>query len=64
MLIGLWFIAMLVAGYSGGHGAGFGNAMLLQCALVPAAWWMHPSALSFAWLAAQRLRLRRMEVPA
>ena len=72
ILIGLWLAAMLIASYTGGRGAGFGNAMLLQCGLVAAAWWMHPSAWAYAWLAAipllmlaaQRLRLRRMEMPA
>jgi hypothetical protein len=64
--LGLWLLAMAVAGYRGGRGAGFGNAMLLQCALVAAAWWSHPSPWVFACLAAlallmlvaQRLRLR------
>jgi len=72
ILLGLWLAAMLVASYAGGRGAGFGNAMLLQCGLVAAAWWMHPSAWAFAWLAAipllmlvaQRLRLQRMEMAA
>ena len=72
ILLGLWLVAMLVASYAGGRGAGFGNAMLLQCGLVAAAWWMHPSAWAFAWLAAipllmlvaQRLRLQRMEMAA
>ena len=71
VLLGLWLLAMLIASYTGGRGAGFGNAMLLQCSLVAAAWWMHPSAWAYAWLAAipllmltaQRLRLRRMEMP-
>lgn len=70
ILVGLWLAAMLVAAYTGGRGMGFGNAMLLQCGLVAAAWWMHPSAWAFAWLAAipllmlvaQRLRLRRLEM--
>ena len=65
-VLGLWLLAMLVAGYTGGRGAGFGNTMLLQCALVAAAWWTHPSPWAYAWLAAvpllmltaQRLRLR------
>lgn len=72
VLLGLWLAAMLVAGYTGGRGMGFGNAMLLQCGLVGAAWWMHPSAWAYAWLAAipllmlvaQRLRLRRLEMAA
>ncbi len=72
VLLGLWLLAMLVAGYTGGRGAGFGNAMLLQCGLVAAAWVAHPSAWAFAWLAAipllmltaQHLRLRRMALPA
>lgn len=72
IVLGLWLAAMLIASYAGGRGVGFGNAMLLQCGLVAAAWWMHPSAWAFAWLAAipllmlaaQRLRLRRMEMPA
>ncbi|MGM9480210.1 hypothetical protein ACS5PN_03355 [Roseateles sp. NT4] len=70
VLLGLWLTLMLIAAYAGGRGAGFGNAMLLQCGLVAAAWWMHPSAWAFAWLAAipllmlvaQRLRLQRMEM--
>ncbi|KQV47969.1 hypothetical protein ASC95_18470 [Pelomonas sp. Root1217] len=72
VLLGLWLAAMLIASYAGGRGAGFGNAMLLQCGLVVAAWWMHPSAWAYAWLAAipllllaaQRLRLRRMALTA
>lgn len=72
MALGLWLLAMLVAGYTGGRGAGFGNAMLLQCGLVAAAWVAHPSPWAFAWLAAipllmlvaQRLRLQRMALPA
>lgn len=71
VLLGLWLAAMLIAGYTGGRGAGFGNATLLQCGLVAAAWWMHPSAWAYAWLAAvpllmltaQSLRLRRMAMP-
>ena len=66
IVLGLWLAAMLLAAYSGGRGVGFGNAMLLQCALVAAAWWTHPSPWAYAWLAAipllmltaQRLRLR------
>ena len=66
VVLGLWLLAMLLAGYMGGRGPGFGNAMLLQCALVAAAWWTHPSPWAYAWLAAipllmltaQRLRLR------
>lgn len=57
---------MSVAAYRGGRGTGFGNTMLLQCGLVAAAWWSHPSRWVFACLAAlallmlvaQRLRLR------
>ena len=64
--LGLWLLAMAVAAYRGGRGVGFGNAMLLQNALVAAAWWSHPSPWVFACLAglllsmlvAQRLRLR------
>jgi hypothetical protein len=72
ILLGLWLLAMLVASYAGGRGAGFGNAMLLQCALVAAAWVTHPSPWAFAWLAAipllmlvaQRLRLQCLALPA
>jgi hypothetical protein len=72
VLLGLWLAAMLIASYTGGRGAGFGNTMLLQCGLIAAAWWMHPSGWAYAWLAAipllmltaQRLRLQRMEVAA
>jgi hypothetical protein len=68
IVLGLWLLAMLIAGYRGGRGAGFGNAMLLQCALVAAAWWSHPSPWVFACLAAiallmlvaQRLRVRAL----
>lgn len=63
--LGAWLAAMLLAAYRGGRGLGFGNATLLQCGLVAAAWWCHPSAWAFAWLApvplvmlaAQELRL-------
>lgn len=66
LVLGLWLAVMLFAAYRGGRGLGFGNAMLLQCCLVAAAWWSHPSAWAFAWLApvpllmlsAQKLRLR------
>ena len=69
--LGLWLVAMLLAGYTGGRGAGFGNAMVLQCGLVAAAWWTHPSPWAYAWLAAipllmltaQRLRLRALPWP-
>ena len=66
-----WLAAMLIAGYVGGRGTGFGNAMLLQCGLVAATWWTHPSPWAYAWLAAipllmlsaQRLRLRALLAP-
>ena len=49
--LGVWLAAALLAAYGGGRGAGFGNATLLQCGLVAAAWWMHPSPWAYAWLA-------------
>lgn len=66
VVLGLWLLAMVVAAYARGRGLGFGNAMLLQCGFVAAAWWAHPSPWAFAWLApipplmlvAQLLRLR------
>ena len=72
IVLGLWLAAMLIASYTGGRGAGFGNAMLLQCGLVAAAWATHPSPWAYAWLAAmpllmlaaQRLRLQRLETVA
>jgi hypothetical protein len=67
IVLAVWLAAMLIATYAGGRGAGFGNALLLQCGLVAAACWVHPSPWAYAWLmpipllmlAAQRLRLRK-----
>lgn len=69
--LAVWLAAMLIAGYVGGRGAGFGNAMLLQSGLVAAAWLAHPSPWAYAWLtaipllmlSAQRLRLRALQTP-